>query len=45
LSEPRTFSAGGEDKARFQASQETSSKAVESLPEKTLGFQPREAYS
>jgi len=38
------FSAGDEGKARFQASPETNGKAVESLPEKTLGFQPREAY-
>jgi len=38
------FSAGDEGKARFQASPEDDSKAVESLPEKTLGFQPREAY-
>jgi len=38
------FSAGDEGKAGFQASPEASSKAVESLREKTLGFQPREAY-
>lgn len=38
------LSAGDEGKARFQASLKANSKAVESLPEKTLGFQPREAY-
>ncbi len=38
------FSAGDEGKARFQASPEANGKAVESLGEKTLGFQPREAY-
>ncbi len=38
------FSADDEGKARFQASPKISSKAVESLPEKTLGFQLREAY-
>lgn len=37
-------SAGTEGKARFQASTKTNSKAVESLQEKTLGLQPREAY-
>jgi len=38
------FSAEDEGKARFQASPEANNKAVESLSEKTLGFQPREAY-
>ena len=41
---PRQFGGVDEGKARFQASPETNGKAVESLPEKTLGFQPREAY-
>ena len=39
------FSADDEGKARFQASMKVNSKAVESLRKKTLGFQPREAYS
>ena len=38
------FSAGGEGKARFQASTEANSKAVESLAEKTPPFQGGEAY-